>query len=173
MGCIRLIGTSNFRTFKTPISLELGPINIITGSNNSGKSSLSKLLLLIKDSLEKEAELQELDFRGQDHYLSHFENIINSESENKIMSIELPFSSFSTTNLAIILKYKAANKSKSYTGLCEALSIVDKGTGTTILEAKLEAGNDPSKDYHATIQKIGSIKINGVGLEGGFSSLGA
>jgi AAA15 family ATPase/GTPase len=43
---ITKFGLSNFRVFKEHFDFELAPIMVLTGPNNSGKSSLTKALLL-------------------------------------------------------------------------------------------------------------------------------
>ena len=43
-------GIENFRVFKDYTNFKLKPFTILTGTNNSGKSSLTKALLLLKDN---------------------------------------------------------------------------------------------------------------------------
>lgn len=45
-------GLENFRVFKDYTYFDFAPITILTGPNNSGKSSLNKALLLFKDSID-------------------------------------------------------------------------------------------------------------------------
>jgi AAA15 family ATPase/GTPase len=47
---ITKFGLQNFRIFKEHFDFELAPIMVLTGPNNSGKSSLSKALLLLKEN---------------------------------------------------------------------------------------------------------------------------
>lgn len=46
-------GLENFRVFKEYTWFDFAPITILVGPNNSGKSSLIKALLLLKDNVEK------------------------------------------------------------------------------------------------------------------------
>ena len=46
-------GLENFRVFKDYTWFDFAPITILTGPNNSGKSSLIKALLLLKDNFDK------------------------------------------------------------------------------------------------------------------------
>jgi len=46
-------GLENFRVFKDYTWFDFAPITILTGPNNSGKSSLLKAFLLLKDNFDK------------------------------------------------------------------------------------------------------------------------
>ncbi len=78
---INKIGIKNFRVFKEMTELQLRPLTILTGPNNSGKSSFSKLLLLLKNGIEK------LDFKKGTHELESLENILNWENTKKKESL--------------------------------------------------------------------------------------
>jgi AAA15 family ATPase/GTPase len=54
---INKIGIENFRVFKDYTEFELRPLTLLTGPNNAGKSSLTKLLLLSKNGIK--------DFQGK------------------------------------------------------------------------------------------------------------
>jgi len=97
------IGVENFRVFKDYTEFELRPITLLTGPNNSGKSSLTKLLLLLQ------AGLYDLNFEEGQHNLATFENSLNWKTDHDILSISfantLPFlgDEYKTT-----LQYKKA-----------------------------------------------------------------
>jgi len=59
---IKKIGIENFRVFKDYTEFKLAPITVLTGPNNSGKSSLIKLLSLLKYSFTKEDRINKLNF---------------------------------------------------------------------------------------------------------------
>lgn len=42
----------NFRLFKNPVTIQIKPLTILTGPNNSGKSSVIKALLLFKNAMQ-------------------------------------------------------------------------------------------------------------------------
>ena len=67
---IKKIGVENFRVFKEYTEFELRPITLLTGPNNSGKSSFTKLLLLLQNGLEH------LNFKSGYHNLENFENVL-------------------------------------------------------------------------------------------------
>ena len=48
------ITLDNFRVFGTEASFDLAPVTVLTGKNNSGKSSLIKAFLVLADYLEQD-----------------------------------------------------------------------------------------------------------------------
>ena len=52
---IKAIGFKNYKIFKDSQNLELKPITVLIGKNNSGKSAVAKLPTLIEGSLESES----------------------------------------------------------------------------------------------------------------------
>ncbi|MCF2521107.1 AAA family ATPase [Dyadobacter sp. CY351] len=95
-------GLQNFRVFKNYTWFDFAPITILTGPNSSGKSSLNKALLLMKDNLNKESELLEkyitypithkfwFDYNGGDHNLSSANNSISQDSDDPYISYCIP-----------------------------------------------------------------------------------
>lgn len=70
---------SNFRVIQGSETLEFNPITILTGTNNSGKSTVLKGILLLSDYLSSRNQLK-LDFNGTNsmhHKIDCFENAIN------------------------------------------------------------------------------------------------
>ena len=66
-------GLENFRVFKDYTWFDFAPITILTGPNNSGKSSLNKALLFLQDNLNK----------GK--IPPSFEMVLNGVNEEKVM----------------------------------------------------------------------------------------
>lgn len=77
------IGIENFRVFKDYTEFEIRPITLLTGPNNSGKSSFTKLLLLLQNGLEK------LNFETGNHNLENFEKVLNWKNDKKEIRITL------------------------------------------------------------------------------------
>ncbi|WP_052592170.1 AAA family ATPase [Aureispira sp. CCB-QB1] len=73
------IGLENYRVFKEYTHFDLSPITILTGPNSSGKSSLFKALLLLKNNTNVNS-LWKLDFSGRDHKLGTFKTTKNDFS---------------------------------------------------------------------------------------------
>lgn len=53
------IELDNFRVFGAPASFDLAPVTVLTGKNNSGKSSLIKAFLVLADYLTQVAEYRQ------------------------------------------------------------------------------------------------------------------
>ncbi|SDZ93145.1 AAA family ATPase [Bizionia paragorgiae] len=73
------IKISNFRKIKETWDLDLAPITFLTGTNNSGKSTILKSLLLLEDHINSDNHF-ELDFNGEKarkHKVDCFDNAIN------------------------------------------------------------------------------------------------
>lgn len=78
-------GLENFRVFKDYTWFDFAPITILTGPNNSGKSSLIKAILLIKENSTKGKLSRTLEFNSIIHNLSGWDGIINDTSAAKII----------------------------------------------------------------------------------------
>lgn len=95
------IGIKNFRVFKEFTEFEIKPITLLTGPNNAGKSSFTKLLLLLKNGITK------LNFNEGLHNLESFDKVLNWE--NKQNTLELSFDNeipFLTDDFKVQLTYK-------------------------------------------------------------------
>lgn len=95
------IGIKNFRVFKEFTEFEIKPITLLTGPNNAGKSSFTKLLLLLKNGITK------LNFNEGLHNLESFDKVLNWE--NKQDTLELSFDNeipFLTDDYKVNLLYK-------------------------------------------------------------------
>ena len=95
------IGIKNFRVFKEFTEFEIKPITLLTGPNNAGKSSFTKLLLLLKNGITK------LNFNEGLHNLESFDKVLNWE--NKQDTLELFFDNeipFLTDDFKVQLTYR-------------------------------------------------------------------
>lgn len=88
------IKISNFRKIKESWELDLAPVTFFTGTNNSGKSTIFKSILLLEDFVKSNNQFQ-LDFNGvnqRKHKIDSFSNAVNRlNSANLNLDIHLQF----------------------------------------------------------------------------------
>ncbi|BDC98864.1 AAA family ATPase [Persicobacter psychrovividus] len=72
---IKRLGLQNFRGFANQ-AFDFSKLNILTGTNSSGKSSVFKALLLLQQSAHK-SNFNELNFEGEHHNLGTFQKVLN------------------------------------------------------------------------------------------------
>lgn len=77
------IGVKNFRVFKEMTEFEIRPITVLVGPNNSGKSSFTKLLLLLKNGYDP------LNFDEGEHHLEGYEKSLNWNLKNKQIIVKI------------------------------------------------------------------------------------
>lgn len=90
-----LLGFENFRTFDKEILIDLAPITIITGPNNSGKSSVIKAAKLLKQNTNSQkysALPEKLSFNADKfgHCIGNLSQAINRDSASEKVSFIVP-----------------------------------------------------------------------------------
>ena len=66
MAHIIKFGLENFRVFEKMTVLEFAPITVLTGTNSSGKSSLIKAVLLLKENYEDQKKIEDTLYRDDE-----------------------------------------------------------------------------------------------------------
>ena len=79
----------NFRGFEDTDWVQLSPITVVIGRNNSGKTSLHAPLLLLKQSLEDPGAGNPLALRGRLINLGRFEDCVREHLPNRTMTLAL------------------------------------------------------------------------------------
>jgi predicted ATPase len=126
---IKKIGIENFRIFKNYTEFELTPITVLTGPNNSGKSSFLKLLRLLQYSFTDDKGLEFLNFDGEIHNLESFDKVRNWDSNSKQIKIVLdfPLSYFDEKfQLELIYSSSGMNYSSRENGNLKSFKIFNK-----------------------------------------------
>lgn len=108
MGHLHKFELENFRLFKEMQAFDFAPISLFTGVNNSGKSSVIKSLLLLKESFNKSKKISELLFTESKHNLGSFTQCTNNQNNNeKYLKFKLPLSlKFFDNDCSIELEYR-------------------------------------------------------------------
>ncbi|MDX2303101.1 MAG: DUF3696 domain-containing protein [Microscillaceae bacterium] len=74
------IKLKNFKLFKEETAFPLAKINLLTGINGRGKSSLLQSLLLMRQSIEQDENTNQIFLNGSYVRLGSYEDIMNSEA---------------------------------------------------------------------------------------------
>ena len=123
---IKNIGVENFRIFKNYTEFELTPITVLTGPNNSGKSSFLKLLSLLQHSFTSDKGLELLNFDGGTNNLERFDKVLNwNSNSNQIkIVIDFPLSHFDEKfQLELIYASQGMNYSSKENGRLKSFKI--------------------------------------------------
>ena len=72
---IKRIGLKNFKCFET-YCFDLKKINLLTGYNGRGKSSLLQSILMLSQSIRKDKNIEKLHLTGEFVYLGDFDEIL-------------------------------------------------------------------------------------------------
>lgn len=78
-------GLRNFKAFHYLDDIELRPLTVLVGTNNSGKSSILQSLALLKQTLLSSGSKNALKFDGDLVHLDNFETIISTCDVSKIL----------------------------------------------------------------------------------------
>lgn len=87
---INKFGIGNFRVFKEMQEFTFASITILTGTNSSGKSSLTKAMMLLKESMIN-SKLSKIEFNNSSLKLGSLENNLNFESKENGLNFEIEY----------------------------------------------------------------------------------
>jgi predicted ATPase len=172
MGYLKGIGLKNFRNFKEYKYINFAPITLLTGANNTGKSSIFKALLLLKQTCMTSPFFKNLDFQEGSHHLGDLNDVFNNKAEeDEDIVIALPCSLFSRTNLILKLSIpKQRNVDKPTINQLEIVEVNNDLEEKTIIKIKeLEVTEDERDDEkmhgHAISQNF-NCEFDAVWLKG-------
>lgn len=81
MGMLKTISLENYKCFKERTDIDIAPLTVLCGVNSSGKSSILKSLLMLKQSYENNYSKGELLFSGKDVDNGTFKDITFNGTE--------------------------------------------------------------------------------------------
>lgn len=142
-------GVGNFRAFKDLYNFDFAPITVLTGTNSSGKSSLTKAILLIKESFSdirisyKDEFLRIASFDltsisslsfAQQLQLGNFEVSKNHRAIDEYIYFNLPFKLPDCIDDFILnLKYRSDNSSRKF-GQLHSFKLIHKETNDIVIQ---------------------------------------
>lgn len=88
MGMLKSISLQNYKCFKDKTDIEIAPLTVLCGINSSGKSSILKSLLMLKQSYENESPYNEMLFTGDYVDNGFFNDIVFHEKIEDIKNTD-------------------------------------------------------------------------------------
>lgn len=85
---LKSISLENYKCFKDETTIDIAPLTVLCGVNSSGKSSILKSLLMLKQSYENELPYNEMTFNSKWVDNGYFEDIIYHDDATTIEEIE-------------------------------------------------------------------------------------
>ncbi len=104
---IQTIKIENFKVYKDLISFPLSNINILSGINGRGKSTLFQSMLLLRQSIEVDKKLSKIILNGTCVNLGNFDDIRNKAKEE---SINFIFNFDPHSSLNLVLNYNKTDE---------------------------------------------------------------
>ena len=103
---LKSISLENYKCFENLKPLEVKPLTILCGVNSSGKSSILKSLLMLKQSYEGSSNINSLALNGAYTNNGYFSDVANNKNEPFIIKhmFEVEQSSYMTTQEKLALK---------------------------------------------------------------------
>ena len=143
---MNFFGIDNFKAFKELNRFDFKPINILVGTNSSGKSSFSKSILLLQDFIQElsyddsnpikmPSIPQKLSFQS----VGKFTNSVNNKSNNPYISFELKITLSPLNDLFLIrFTYKKDDNAEEY-GILKTIKITHVKSNTDVLHYDSES----------------------------------
>lgn len=133
---IKKVGFENIRVFKDLAEFELRPITVLTGPNNTGKSTLQKMLMLLASGLKKEDKsilLSKLEFKDDLlNIVGDFQNNRTYLSEKNEIEFTFEFEDKIFGNIETTLVYEPDDKKNG-----ELTEILFKSNGEDLFSYNL------------------------------------
>lgn len=142
-------GIQNFRVFdKEGSTVNIKPITLLTGANSSGKSSMTKALLLLEDFLSQYAEKKQigqcvLNFSSDRFRLGNYSNVLNrkTDADGRIVFSYIKHSDFLNLDAKVSLSFTSNpndQEGKGHFDSCEIESL----EGVRFVAIRMKEGSD-------------------------------
>jgi predicted ATPase len=110
---------NNFRAYKNT-SFNISKTNILIGENSGGKTSLIKLLLLLKQSMETPNKDKKINVNGHLLDLGNFDSFINKNSDEKFFSVDFEIDSEEYINFYIPFVQDGEESTEQFVQKCDS-----------------------------------------------------
>jgi AAA15 family ATPase/GTPase len=143
---IDVLGLKNFRIFDDQKGFleDLAAINILTGANNSGKSSIIKSLQMLRNSIREYKYPFALDLNQQEHLLGDFDNILLNKS-NRHLEITLPYLFMGMKDFSISLTFEPSTTNNAYDARLRGIEVIDRSTGAPLFSFRYRSATEIEK----------------------------
>jgi len=157
MSHLKHFAVGNFKVFKELTHFNLAPITILTGKNNSGKSSLIKSLLVLRNStvdvknIYRGYDFEQWKFDRSELKLGSPDEVFNNEQKSKRITFELSLNIPMLPNGIISLVYSIEDNDETFNLV--AFKIINNGESIVEFEKNLDNLNS-FKDLKTQFIKI-------------------
>ncbi len=151
----------NFKCFKEETSFPLSKINLLTGVNGRGKSTLLQSLLLMRQTIEHNPNSIQIIFNGSCVRLGSFDDVKNSEN-SRDESIKMSFKINTLRAENIRIQYLLKDLSNDRVAYIEALSMFGVPTISNGFTISLDENSityyDELEKYYKTDDYLDGLK---------------
>ncbi len=107
MGMLKSISLENYKCFKEKTDIEIAPLTVLCGVNSSGKSSILKSLLMLKQSYESGSDMNNLSLNGIYTDNGRFSTVVHGRNQSNFAvdtTFEFRKSNYISTQEKLTLK---------------------------------------------------------------------
>jgi len=136
---IKSITLENFKIFQRPTVFPFAKINLLTGINGRGKSSLIQSILLFKQSVDRKSNSNKIFLNGELLSIGNFADLRNYEtSVSQPVQIDLEvINDFEGDKLSLEISYRLFYSSDDMISEINEINLTTKDTFNLILEGGL------------------------------------
>jgi predicted ATPase len=151
---IRKLQLQNFKCFQQKTTFEFAKLNLLTGVNGRGKSSLLQALLILSQSALKNEDMKELIINGEFIDFGNFDDIKNSETSRK-KNINFKFNM--VPSIDIELQYKE-NLNDAFSAKCVNFKTTPQGKKADFIQL-IKFIHYVSADRHGPLKYVDKLSL--------------